>query len=556
MKGLAATYARFSSDLQSPTSIEDQQAICNRYAAERGWHIVEAYSDAAITGFTSDRPGYRRLLADAESRRFKAVLVESVDRLSRDLGELMRLYHSLRFAGVEIIGVRDGVATGERSGKLGLTVKGLVADLYLEDLREKTHRGLEGRFRRGLSAGGKTFGLRSEEIATGFKLGIDDAESEIVRRIWSEFAAGRSVREIVDHLNAEKVPFPAKDTKRGPERIGWASSSVHFILRNPTYEGRFVWNKREFRKDPDTGKRRPILRPENDWIVEERPELRIVPEALAARVKARLDDLAERHAASKSGRSRGPSTRSAYSRKYLLTGFLRCGRCGARMAAQTFTRKKRDRTYATGRYYCTFARTKGPSVCAHTTAYRQDVLEGALLDRLAEATRAEHLENLAARVNDVLRRATKNDPARERELRSELEKTKASARRLVLLLADGGAAFPSIREELAGLEKRRAETEDELSRFEQSRDKGPPTLLPVAVTAYLGDLLGVLKRDLPRVKAEIARHLDGDLILSPRLSPAAERWATITGKVSPAGLLGPFSGPGGVLPTVHCGGRI
>ncbi len=114
-----------------------------------------------------------------------------------------------------------------------------------------------------------------------------------MRRIFRDYAEGRSLLSIAHALNAEGVPFPTRDTKRGPVRKGWSIGTIHFVLRNERYMGRVVWNKREFLKDPDTGKRRSVLRPESEWRVEERPELRIVPvdleEAVAARHKMFTD---------------------------------------------------------------------------------------------------------------------------------------------------------------------------------------------------------------------------------------------------------------------------
>ncbi len=67
--------------------------------------------------------------------------------------------------------------------------------------------------------------------ATPATLEIDPAEAEIGRRIFREYAAGRSLKTIAHALNAEGLPFPAKDTKRGPARRGWAVSTIHTSSR-------------------------------------------------------------------------------------------------------------------------------------------------------------------------------------------------------------------------------------------------------------------------------------------------------------------------------------
>jgi len=103
----------------------------------------------------------------------------------------------------------------------------------LEDLAEKTHRGLAGQIAQGESAGGRTYGYRTVQA----HIEIDPAEAAIVRRIFTDYAAGRSMKALVFELNRDGVPFPSKTTKRGVARKGWAISSIHTILHNTRYIG-------------------------------------------------------------------------------------------------------------------------------------------------------------------------------------------------------------------------------------------------------------------------------------------------------------------------------
>ena len=124
-----AIYARYSSDLQSPTSIEDQQRLCRTYAKRQGWTVISVFEDAALSGFGIEhRPGYQQLLATALSSpaAFEVILVEDLSRLTRDMAELLRVTARLRLKGVELVGVSDGIATGRQGAKMHLAVKGLV----------------------------------------------------------------------------------------------------------------------------------------------------------------------------------------------------------------------------------------------------------------------------------------------------------------------------------------------------------------------------------------------------------------------------------------------
>ena len=87
-----ALYTRYSSDLQSPTSIEDQLRLCRAYVEHHGWTVVATFEDAALSGYgVEHRPGYQQLLAAAlgSVRAFDVIVVEDLSRLTRDMGELM-----------------------------------------------------------------------------------------------------------------------------------------------------------------------------------------------------------------------------------------------------------------------------------------------------------------------------------------------------------------------------------------------------------------------------------------------------------------------------------
>jgi len=92
---------------------------------------------------------------------FSVILVDDLSRLSRDLVETLKLYRRLKRHGVELVAVADGIQTSHQMAKLQITIKGLVNELYLDDLRDKTHRGLTGRALKGRSTGGRLFGYRT-----------------------------------------------------------------------------------------------------------------------------------------------------------------------------------------------------------------------------------------------------------------------------------------------------------------------------------------------------------------------------------------------------------
>jgi site-specific DNA recombinase len=107
----AAIYARYSSDLQSDNSIADQHALCRKYAERNGLEVVRTYADQAKSGASMfGRDGLLDLMADAKARVFDAIVIESLDRLSRDQADLADMFKRLSFMGVEILSAHDGKA--------------------------------------------------------------------------------------------------------------------------------------------------------------------------------------------------------------------------------------------------------------------------------------------------------------------------------------------------------------------------------------------------------------------------------------------------------------
>ena len=206
---IAVIYARFSSELQRDASIEDQIRLCRARIEREGWTYLHAYTDRAISGASALRPAYQSLLEDARRGQSEVVVAEALDRLSRDLEDVAGLFKRLSFAGIRLVTVAEGEIT-----ELHVGLKGTMNALFLKDLADKTRRGLEGRVPQGRSGGGNSFGYdvaherdeNGKPIYGGRRINV--TEAGIVRRVFSEFAAGKSPRRIAVGLNREGVHGP------------------------------------------------------------------------------------------------------------------------------------------------------------------------------------------------------------------------------------------------------------------------------------------------------------------------------------------------------------
>ncbi|MEM9075105.1 MAG: recombinase family protein, partial [Myxococcota bacterium] len=171
-----ALYARFSSDRQSDASIDDQLHRCREYVAKQGGTVDGAlvFTDYAVSGASMARVGLEALLAAIGAGKVDAVILEDVSRLSRDLADSAAILKRLNFEGVRLVGVADGVDTIDKSAKLTFGVRALLGDVYLDDLRDKTRRGLAGRHRSGKATGGLPFGYVSTRTSKGSEISIDE----------------------------------------------------------------------------------------------------------------------------------------------------------------------------------------------------------------------------------------------------------------------------------------------------------------------------------------------------------------------------------------------
>ena len=215
----------------------------------------------------------------------------------------------------------DGIDTADDSTKVSVTVKSLVNELYLDDLRKTTKRGLDGRFLKGYATGGRTYGYRSEPVyepgradahgqpvPVGYRITIDAAEAPIVRQIFQLFREGVGEKPIAKRLNFQSTG-----------RI-WRPNTIYLMLQNSKYVGQFHFNRREWRKHPETGRRVYRWRPRDQWESQVIESLRIVTNETWEAVQRRLQTRQRLF------------TRRRSATAHLLSGLLLCDRCGGRLS--------------------------------------------------------------------------------------------------------------------------------------------------------------------------------------------------------------------------------
>lgn len=269
-----------------------------------------------------------------------------------------------------------------------------------------------------------------------------------VKRIYEWFAEGETYRAIASKLNEMQVP-----SSRGKE---WATSGIKVILENEMYLGRITWNKKEWLKNPDTGKRVYRKRPEHEWIVTEQPNLRIISDELWKEAEMRRP---------KFGADRNINQPA---QRYLFSGLLQCAECGG-----NFIMGAKDR------YGCGTYRTKGDSVCTNSVTVPRKIVEERLMQGIKEEILTEASFQLfmeeTSRLLAQMEKEADVSAIHQQIEQAESEKTN------IMTAIKMGIITKSTKDELEAIEKRIEELHSVLA---NSKNLNPVTILPKAKARF------------------------------------------------------------------------
>ena len=504
----AAIYARYSSDQQSAASIPDQVRICRRLCIEQGWDVVEVFADEAMSGATHLRPDFQRMQQLAMRGGFEVLVAEALDRMSRDQEHIAGLHKRLNYLGVQIHTKAEG-----RISEIHIGLGGTMSALFLRQLAEKTHRGLEGRVKAGKSAGGISYGYRVDRQpltdgtwTTGDRV-INPTEAAIVERIFTEYDRGRSARAIAIGLNRDGILAPRAG---GRGKGTWSFSTISGnwkrgtgILNNELYVGKLVWNRQRFIKDPDNGKRQARPNPPSDWITEHVPTLRIISDSLWSRVKARQGAIRDDILVERGQNPAAPKTERARRARYLLSGLLQCGCCGSGYSMISNTR-----------YGCSAARNSG--TCQNRKTVQRSVVEERVLSGLKTTLmHPDMIREFIAEFQREMQQQRLSTLSARAGVEHELDRVTKEINNIITAIAQG-MFHPSMKARMDGLETDKARLATQLTDLPEPE---PITLHPGLADTYartIADLVTALNADDTREEAaDILRGLIEKIVLLP-----------------------------------------
>lgn len=289
-------YLRISDDDDGRSTATARQAEdCKRYAATKGWEVSDTFEDIDVSAYqrTAKRPEFERMLEAVRTHEIDGVLAWKMDRISRRPKDLVRLDEVCEAAGGFIATVTEGINTSEATGQFVSMM--LVSMAQMESantsMRVKRAQAANAVAGKPSPGGRRAYGYCTDRMA------LVPEEAALVKEAANRILGGESLRGITTDWKA-----------RGAATMG------HTTLRRVLLSA-LISGQREYRGEFTDGTFPAIITPQE-----------------SARLRAILTDPARRKMAGNS-------------RSYLLSGFLRCGRCGERMVARPTAHKVR-------RYIC------------------------------------------------------------------------------------------------------------------------------------------------------------------------------------------------------------
>ena len=331
--GNAIIYARYSSHNQRDVSIEQQIEACRKHAAELGLTITDTYEDRAISGRTDNRPAFQRMMRDAEGGKFQYVLAWKSNRMGRNMMQAMVNESRLMDCGVKVFYAEEDF-DDSAAGRFALRSMMNVNQFYSDNLAEDVRRGLMDNASKCMANGRQPLGYKRGEDG---KVVVDEPAAAIVREIYTRIASGEMFMDIARDLNRRGIK-----TQSGSE---WNKSSFKVLCRNERYRGIYIYGDTRIE-----GGIPPI-----------------VDDVLWYKVQEVLKVKKSKN------RHHCPSDED-----YLLTGKLRCGKCGGYMIGMS----GRSKTGDVHHYYACQNRRVGHT--CDKKNIRRDVVEPAVAQAIKQ----------------------------------------------------------------------------------------------------------------------------------------------------------------------------
>lgn len=442
-----AAYCRVSTDKEDQlNSLETQKEFFEEYAKKEGHTLVRLYADEGISGTKlKKRAEFLRMMRDAEHGMFDRVVVKDISRFARNTVDLLQSVRKLKAMDIETLFLTANM-TSMGDSEFILTVYGALAQEESANMSKRVKFGKRMNAEKG----------RVPNIVYGynktkgdlFHLSINEAEASVVRQIFQWYVyEGYGVATISNMLNEQGLK-----TKRS---CAWSPNAVRHLLRNELYTGVII-NGKESVRDFLTSER--VDKPKEDWLIAERPELRIIdPELQAAAVRL----LAERSSHFKTDKER-------HSNMYPFSTLIKCKDCGWSFRRMVKTYKN---TYI--RWVCSGRNAHGAGSCSNATVVDEEELYDALQAYFTEVLKhKKDITRYVVREFERTYKAKSENAQYEKELRDKLSKLDKTRQKYMDMYTDDLISREELNARIGGMRKEMERIEDELHLIELNISKG------------------------------------------------------------------------------------
>lgn len=351
-----AAYCRVSTEKEAQIdSLEKQIEFFNEFTKKNGYELYKLYADEGISGKQiKHRKQFQQMMIDAKAKKFDKVVVKDVSRFARNTVDLLQSVRELKSYGVQVDFLNNGEVM-EGGSEFILTILGAMAQQESANMSKRVKFGKDITAKKG-RVPNLVFGY--DKIPDErYTLKINEEEAKIVKEIFESYVyKGIGTTKIAWNLNDRGIR-----TKKAKSK--WVQTSIVRMLKNPIYTGR-VTNKKSEVTDFITGTRKEL--PEEEWIVVERPEMRIISDELFNRAQELLE---QRSNEFKLNNKREKT-------EYVFSTLIYCKHCG-----YSFRRIKRKYTVDGPEYIrwvCSGRNSMGVNHCPNTTVIDEEELLNAI----------------------------------------------------------------------------------------------------------------------------------------------------------------------------------
>ena len=351
-----AAYCRVSTEKEAQIdSLEKQIEFFNEFTKKNGYELYKLYADEGISGKQiKHRKQFQQMMIDAKAKKFDKVVVKDVSRFARNTVDLLQSVRELKSYNVQVDFLNNGEVM-EGGSEFILTILGAMAQQESANMSKRVKFGKDITAKKG-RVPNLVFGY--DKIPDErYTLKINEEEAKIVKEIFESYVyKGIGTTKIAWNLNDRGIRTKKTKSK-------WVQTSIVRMLKNPIYTGR-VTNKKSEVTDFITGTRKEL--PEEEWIIVERPEMRIISDELFNRAQELLE---QRSNEFKLNNKREKT-------EYVFSTLIYCKHCG-----YSFRRIKRKYT-ADGpeyiRWVCSGRNSMGVNHCPNTTVIDEEELLNAI----------------------------------------------------------------------------------------------------------------------------------------------------------------------------------